>query len=884
MDRLKFLLTFTIIWLLSNQAFAETITQNIWFLATNKNDSVALYQIAQAYNPLIKNDDWDCRSHQFYLEVKNKKLAGCQNKSADKYIEFLTKSAENSYPIAQKDLGIAYITGKVINKDIHKGLYWLEKAATPISGEAKFSVGEGTLWLNKEGKQTGVGQAHYFLGLLYDEGIDVKTDYTKAIKHYKIASKSYDWGFYGLAQYHLYLLYKNKINDPRKSLYWLEQTANHLENDGKINPELLLVDYFLNGGQADGSTSEQPNYLWAARWLHEVVDDDKIPKEKRQEKAFLLAWFYLNGLGVQKDPELAAHYYHLGSKIHPHVELNDDSSLQNQFLLYVIKPLREYQNDAPYKDFDPFDEEYYPKRIKSLEAKQASNEKSFDAIKASEIMNKIFSDNKKDEEKFYRKFIEKIKSDSIYYDEYHCILPLLKLSQQRELAYGFYREAELIKGKQVNQLLELYQSAVKLEPNNPTILYQYGTLYDFVMQNMEKAISHYKQAAELGNSVANYRLGVVYYLGKGVQKNYRDAWRYLNMAAQQGYKPAQEFLIEIDKSHPEFEWLSAQYVDHQQNFQSPTVIVDDEDWLETLNERAPNPKVTYHFTKHKFKGNGLKTFSGCRAALKLASEGDISAQQELLVQLSQEYLNCDPKPELMFALIDNSDNDEQKKLFLKAKYFKKTKQNKDYQKIIKSLADHQYQDAILEITEDINAFCNPENSQYITNLKKLRKLGNLNAVALLAKNYSFCDFKKKTFYNTYQYTKTVFLLNDFQYTKAELLRNDLKINLPNKSYTKYFFADNILSPADIYKIWFELAEMHETGIEVPKNNIFALVWYRLLVENNQTQAENKVEQIIAQLTAEQLFEANKIFEKYRDIFCFFPLKIMDINDERYLLN
>lgn len=78
--------------------------------------------------------------------------------------------------------------------------------------------------------------------------------------------------------------------------------------------------------------------------------------------------------------------------------------------------------------------------------------------------------------------------------------------------------------------------------------------------------------------------------------------------------------------------------------------------------------------------------------------------------------------------------------------------------------------------------------------------------------------------------------------------------------------------------------MHETGIEVPKNNIFALVWYRLLVENNQTQAENKVEQIIAQLTAEQLFEANKIFEKYRDIFCFFPLKIMDINDEKKMLN
>ncbi|OCG19392.1 tetratricopeptide repeat protein [Gilliamella sp. WF3-4] len=841
-----------------NHTFASVIYQEDWYLAIEKKDSVAQYKIAEAYSPLTKNDSYHCQTNQLYFSHQNKKLSGCRDKSADKYIEFLTKSAENLYPIAQKDLGIAYITGELVPKDIKKGLYWLERAASPISDKAKFRIVEGTFWLAQpNGKKFGVGEAHYWLGLLYHEGTEVKADYAKAIKHYKIASKSTDWEVDNLAQYQLYKLYQDKLNDPKKSLYWLEKTANNIgkfADEQTLETPTKMVSYFLGGGQPDGSKLDTPNYLWAAKWLLKVVEQSNIPKESKQKAAFQLGWFYLNGLGVEKDIGEAIKYYHLGMyqddltnyqmnlTEYKDITSSTDISLQNQFLHQVITPF--YIN-------------------------------KFDTAKAQKVIDAVFANNPKDKEVFYEKLIENL-VETLQVESYDFLyqlesIPLLlKLAKQQGIAYGFYRDARNIQGKTTDELMALYQSALKIDPNNPTVLYQFGTLYDFILEDEKTAITYYQHAAKLGNSKANYRLGVIYYLGKGVEKSYHEAWQYLDLAAKQDYQPAQDFLITIDKSHPEFDWLTTQYLNHRQVYRSPTVMVDGVDWLQTQSEVNQNDKATYHKIKHDSNGNGLKTYQGCKAALSLAAGGDIFAQDELLSQMDKkrDSFICTPKKELLFNWIDSSNKNDHKKAFLKVKYYKMSGQYKEFHAMLKAQVTNNNPYAIFELAQQ-QVMVNLPNNVVLPYIKTLLKSGSPAAAKLLVFYYENINI------DMLQHTKSILLLNDLRWY---YLDSEINEYYQNNKFSKYFYADSKLTSSDIYKMWFELAQMHEQGKEIPQNKVLALVWYRLLVEYNQTQATTKVAQISAQLTEEQQAEVNNILSNYRNLYRFLPLTHLDINE------
>ncbi len=51
-----------------------------------------------------------------------------------------------------------------------------------------------------------------------------------------------------------------------------------------------------------------------------------------------------------------------------------------------------------------------------------------------------------------------------------------------------------------------------------------------------------KAAAEQGCALAQNYLGICYYLGKGVEKDYNEAVKWIGLAAQQGDAEAQENL------------------------------------------------------------------------------------------------------------------------------------------------------------------------------------------------------------------------------------------------------------------------------------------------------------------------------------------------------
>ena len=55
----------------------------------------------------------------------------------------------------------------------------------------------------------------------------------------------------------------------------------------------------------------------------------------------------------------------------------------------------------------------------------------------------------------------------------------------------------------------------------------------------QKTASDYRQAAEQGDVKAQYNLGVCYYKGEGVPKNYVEGARWIRKAAEKGYAEAQ---------------------------------------------------------------------------------------------------------------------------------------------------------------------------------------------------------------------------------------------------------------------------------------------------------------------------------------------------------
>lgn len=57
--------------------------------------------------------------------------------------------------------------------------------------------------------------------------------------------------------------------------------------------------------------------------------------------------------------------------------------------------------------------------------------------------------------------------------------------------------------------------------------------------DMLGAIAAFRESAENGLAIAQYNLGVLYFSGRGVEQDYKEAYRWTRMAAEQGFANAQ---------------------------------------------------------------------------------------------------------------------------------------------------------------------------------------------------------------------------------------------------------------------------------------------------------------------------------------------------------
>ena len=60
----------------------------------------------------------------------------------------------------------------------------------------------------------------------------------------------------------------------------------------------------------------------------------------------------------------------------------------------------------------------------------------------------------------------------------------------------------------------------------------------------------YRKAAEQGNALAQYFLGVCCYDGQGVKQDSAEAEKWWRKAADQGYEPAKQALVKMETKEP----------------------------------------------------------------------------------------------------------------------------------------------------------------------------------------------------------------------------------------------------------------------------------------------------------------------------------------------
>ena len=59
------------------------------------------------------------------------------------------------------------------------------------------------------------------------------------------------------------------------------------------------------------------------------------------------------------------------------------------------------------------------------------------------------------------------------------------------------------------------------------------------MPNAEESVEQIRAKAEQGDAAAQFNLGVIYYMGRGVQQDYSQAFSWYRKAAEQGHAMAQ---------------------------------------------------------------------------------------------------------------------------------------------------------------------------------------------------------------------------------------------------------------------------------------------------------------------------------------------------------
>lgn len=203
---------------------------------------------------------------------------------------YIQKAAAQGYDMAIYNLGLDYLYGIGVAKDLDKALSYFKQAAMSGVAQAQYfyaagiiddsvTTDQGVFWLQKSADQ-GYVPANSMLARYYIN----KEDYEKALKNAQIAASTGDAeGEAALATLYYYGCGVNKDLDQAR--YWAQQAADQEHSAG----------YTILGS----ISCDEGNYLYALPYLQ------KGAELENNQARLLLADIYHEGKSVEKDTEKA---------------------------------------------------------------------------------------------------------------------------------------------------------------------------------------------------------------------------------------------------------------------------------------------------------------------------------------------------------------------------------------------------------------------------------------------------------------------------------------------------------------------------------------------------------------------------------------------------
>lgn len=257
---------------------------------------------------------------------------------------------------AQLNLGMLYLKGAIVTKNVETAVYWIEKSAIHGNPEGElltakhYAYGIGVTaneklaleWLKRSANQH-YPRGEYALGKYYLEGIEkskVLVTYgqlQQAVKFLERAAKHLCEAQYDLGK--IYYNHPLVKNDMETAIYWLEQAASngHLkalntlgiiyENGTDIPVDIPRAISCYEIAAMRGELSAQ--YNLALLLYHQENYDDSIywlKKAAQQDHTLsqhFLSILYLHGRGIKKNYRLSSHWMRRAAdKNHPSSEYN----------------------------------------------------------------------------------------------------------------------------------------------------------------------------------------------------------------------------------------------------------------------------------------------------------------------------------------------------------------------------------------------------------------------------------------------------------------------------------------------------------------------------------------------------------------------------------
>lgn len=412
----------------------------------------------------------------------------------------------------------------------------LELGLRYLNGEGGvgFNIKEAEKWIKKAADQNNA-VAQYQLGMLYYNFSEQNgRDYNKAFKYFEKSAKQGD----AKACYMLGLCYyygRGEKADPARGLVWIKKAAN---------ASVPSAQYFMGYACEEGLPGVSKSAEEAAKWYH------KAGMNQYKDAYYKLGVCYDEGLGVERNPNEAERYFMAAAKASDDVYKNNPNDP-----MIGLKVLTAYlEKDA--NSGDPHAQLRYGNVLYYGIDRPQDQRQGIEWIRKAAAQGLVPAQAKLGN-----------------YLHYGQLLPTM---QQIE---------DLLNAETVDsQAVKLWGEAAR----EGDILSEMNTAFYNLRQYdgdngmapvIRENVALLKKAADKGQPLAQYYVGLCYNAGIGTAENHTETERYLKLAANQGFAPAQAALGVLYISS---DWLSneqegvrlSKLASEQGNLQATRTLVD----------------------------------------------------------------------------------------------------------------------------------------------------------------------------------------------------------------------------------------------------------------------------------------------------------------------